>query len=181
MKRVAIFLTTFLCLFSMPIFSQTSDFEAGYYIINSNAQYSVIMPSSADYHDRGDGCFEQYTKLRMAAGEVVIAFDFSKGKYYCFDPNGRMVVFQGQNCLTKAPIFPGCGVGKMTEGIQLISGENLGEGHYYWIIGQNIANSTIKIQVADGVTYDIRNGNISLFTVVIKDIAKDQEYKVVEH
>ncbi|UPT65603.1 MAG: hypothetical protein M0D57_13795 [Sphingobacteriales bacterium JAD_PAG50586_3] len=180
MRTRTFLLMGLLCLLVMPMFSQTPAFEAGYYIINSNAQYSVIMPSGADYHDTGDGCFKQYTGLKMAAGEVVIAFEFSKGKFYCFDPNGRMVVFQGQNCLTKAPIVTGCGVGRMDEEIELITGDKLNRGAYYWIVGQNIGNSTIKIQVADGAIYDIPKSNMSLFTVYIKDMAKDQDYKIAE-
>jgi hypothetical protein len=91
-----------------------------------------------------------------------------------------MVVFQGQNCLTKAPMADGAGVGHMDETISLIDGSSIGEGAYYWIIGQNIANSTVKIQVADGKTYDVPQGKITLYGAFLKNIMKTQTYLNVE-
>ena len=122
----------------------------------------------------------KYANLAMYAGEVVIAFELSKGKYYCFDPNGRMVVFQGQKCLTKAPMVAGAGVGKMIETIELIDGTSLSKGSFFWIIGQNIANSTVKIQVADGKTFDVPQDKITLYGVLLKNIMKTQTYINVE-
>jgi hypothetical protein len=155
-------------------------FVPGYYIINSTAQYSVALPSGLDFYKDENGCMQQFPELKMKAGEVVIAFELSKGKYYCFDPNGRMVVFQGQNCLTMAPIVDGAGVGRMDETIPLIDGSSLDNGAYYWIIGQNISNSTIKIQVGDGKTYDVPQGKITLYGAFLKNIMKTQNYVDVE-
>ncbi len=164
-------------------FSQT-DFIPGYYIINSGATYAIAMPSSLDFFKLDD---ESYTwsypdisELYMAAGEVVIAFEYAGGKVYCFDPNGRMVVFNGLNSLTKAPMVPGAGIGYMVETIELIDGSELSEGAYYWIIGQNVANSTIKIQVANGKTYDIPQSKIVLYSTYIKRMMKTETYKTVE-
>lgn len=173
----------FLALFIVSIYSansQTDNFVPGYYVINSTAQYSVVMPSGADFYADENGCMHQYEDLKMKAGEVVTAFEFAKGKYYCFDPNGRMVVFQGVNCLTKAPMVDGAGVGRMEETIALIDGSSLDKGAYYWIMGQNIANSTVKIQVADGKTYDVPQGKITLYGAVIKNFMKTQTYSPVE-
>lgn len=124
----------------------TEAFSAGYYIINSTAQYAVVMPSGHDYYQNENysnsydacadssasdeyqaPCYYRAENLRMAIGEVVYVFEFSKGKYYCYDPNGRMVVFQGANCLTKASVVTGAGVGKMEESIQILGGEYLGK------------------------------------------------------
>jgi hypothetical protein len=177
MKKI----TLLLMLFSLTTISAyAQDFVPGYYIINSTAQYSVALPSGLDYFADENGCMHPYEEMKMKAGEVLIAFELSKGKYYCFDPNGRMVVFQGQNCLTKAPMLEGAGVGHMDETIALIDGSSLDEGAYYWIIGQNIANSTIKIQVADGKTYDIPQGKITLYGAFMKNIMKTQTYVNVE-
>lgn len=156
--------------------SYAQDFVPGYYIINSNAQFAVAIPGGLDYWYDDSGCMHQSEELMMNSGEVVIAFEYSKGKYYCFDPNGRMVVFQGLNCLTAAPKADGAGVGRMEETIQLLNGSSLSEGSYYWIIGQNVANSTLKIQVAEGKTYDVPQGKISLYEVNLKNIMKEQFY-----
>lgn len=177
MKKIIFTLSIFI-LTIIPNFAQ--DFVPGYYIINSTAQYSVALPSGLDYYSDDNGCLHQFENLKMKAGEVVIAFELSKGKYYCFDPNGRLVVFQGQNCLTKAPMVDGAGVGHMDETIILIDGSSLDLGAYYWIIGQNIANSTVKIQVADSKTYDVPQGKITLYGVFQKNIMKTQTYVNVE-
>ncbi len=163
-------------------FVNSQDFVPGYYIINSNAEYAVAIQSGLDHYTDENGCNHQFDiqDLKMNEGEVVLAYEFSKNKYYCFDPNGRMVVFQGPNCLTKAPISEGSGVGKMEETIALIDGSNLEEGSYYWIIGQNTANSTVKIQVDNGKTYDIPTNKITLYGVLIKNIMKNQYYKSVD-
>lgn len=157
-------------------------FTPGYYIINSTAEYSIALQSGADnYTDEGGNLFQYSTEdLSMNSGEIVIAFEFSKGKYYCFDPNGRMVVIQGVNCLTPAPMTPGAGVGLMLETISLIDGTNLSEGSYIWIMGQNVANSTVKIQMADGATLDIPQDKVMLYGAFIKNTMKDQVYRKVE-
>jgi hypothetical protein len=158
------------------LYSQSQDFIPGYYIINPTAQFAVAIPGGLDYWYDDSGCMHQSDELMMNSGEVVIAFEYSKGKYYCFDPNGRMVVFQGVNCLTAAPKADGAGVGRMEETIELLNGSSLSEGSYYWIIGQNVANSTIKIQVAEGKTYDVPQAKISLYEINLKNIMKDQFY-----
>ena len=166
-------------IFILTIVSSfAQDFVPGYYIINSTAQYAIALPSGADFYHDEEGCAHhlEYDELKMNAGEVVIAFELSKGKYYCFDPNGRMVVIQGQNCLTKAPMVEGAGVGYMDATIPLIDGSSIDAGSYYWIIGQNISNSTYKIQVADGKTYDVPLGKISLYGVLLKKSMKTQDY-----
>lgn len=175
-KTTLVFSIFFLTIVS----SFAQDFVPGYYIINSTAQYAVALPSGVDYWEDEQGCMHQFEGLSMKAGEVVIAFELSKGKYYCFDPNGRMVVFQGQNCLTKAPMVEGAGVGHMDETISLIDGSSIDEGAYYWIIGQNISNSTVKIQVADGKTYDVPQGKITLYGVYMKNVMKTQTYLNIE-
>ena len=167
---------TFSIFILTIVSSFAQDFVPGYYIINSTAQYAVTLPSGVDFYADENGCMHQPEELTMKAGEVVIAFELSKSKYYCFDPNGRMVVFQGQNCLTMAPMVEGAGVGRMDETIALIDGSSIDEGAYYWIMGQNISNSTVKIQVADGKTYDVPQGKITLYGAFLKNIMKTQIY-----
>jgi hypothetical protein len=173
-----------ITIFSFLSFSEVNaqSFSPGYYIINSSAEYSVAFPGGKDFFEYNTGCLQQYATedLQMGSGEVVIVFEFSKGKYYCFDPNGRMLVIQGNNCLTAAPLTPGAGVGLMLSTISLIDGSEIAEGSYFWIMGQNIANSTVKIQIADGQTLDIPQDKIMFYGAYIKNVMKDQFYKQVE-
>jgi hypothetical protein len=171
MKNLFFFIGLTIISFT-KIHSQT--FTPGYYIINYSAEYSVALPSGLDCENG----FE-VDDLRMNWGEVIIAFEFSKGKYYCFDPNGRLLVIQGVNCLTKAPITPGASVGKLTETVTYIDGTVLTAGSYYWIVGQNISNSTIKIMLAEGLNLDIPSNVIDLYGLSLKNWTKDQLYKKV--
>ncbi|MFM1915366.1 MAG: hypothetical protein RLZZ531_1035 [Bacteroidota bacterium] len=177
-------LINLITVFSFLLISQVSaqTFTPGYYIINSSAEYCVAIPGGKDFFEYNTGCLQQYETedLFMNSGEIVIAFEFSKGKYYCFDPNGRMLVIQGENCLTIAPMTQGAGVGLMLTTISLIDGSELAEGSYFWIMGQNIANSTVKIQIADGQTLDIPQDKIMFYGAYIKNVMKEQFYKKVE-
>ena len=173
-------ITIFSFLTFSKVFAQSV--SPGYYIINSTAEYSIAFAGGKDFYEYNSGCIHQYEidELQMSAGEVVVVFEFSKGKYYCFDPNGRMLVIQGTNCLTPAPIAPGAGVGLMLGTISLIDGTELSEGSFVWIMGQNVANSTIKIQIADGATLDIPQDKIMLYGAFIKNAMKDQPFRKVD-
>ena len=151
-------------------------FVPGYYIINSSAEYSVALPSGLDVKTNKD---LDISKLPMAKGEVVIVFEKKDGKYYSFDPNGRLVVFQGANCLTKAPLIKDSGVGYMLETIPLIDGNELSKGSFYWIIGQDVGKSTVKIQVQDSKTFDVPQNKILLYGTRLKNEMKKEQYQKV--
>jgi hypothetical protein len=151
-------------------------FIPGYYIINSSAEYSVAIPSGLDVKANKK---VETGQLQMAKGEVVIVFEKKDGKYYSFDPNGRMVVLQGKNCLTNAPLIKDSGVGYMLETIPLIDGNQLRKGSYYWIIGQDVGKGTVKIQVQDAKTYDVPQDKIMLYGAMIKNEMKSEFYQKV--
>jgi hypothetical protein len=124
MKKI-ILLSVILIVLQINVKAQAGAFTPGWYIIQPSATYSIITPGYNDLvvDDNGDISYPDYASLLMGAGEVVIAFDFNKDKYYCFDPLGRMIAFSGAGSLIKAPDAPGCGVGIMSETIELIGGE----------------------------------------------------------
>lgn len=158
------------------------EFSPGYYIIQSSAKYAVLSPSYSDYNvdENGIISYPDYNNIFMGKGEVVIAFDYYGGKVYCFDPKGRMLVFDALTNLIKAPIVEGCGVGLMSGTIELIDGNDLQESAFYWIIGQDISKSTIKIQINDNKIYDVPASKISLYTAIIKKYSKSETMKSVE-
>jgi len=173
----------FLFFFGFIFFcySQTSTFSPGWYIIQPSATYSIVLPGSNDMviNDNATYSYPDFDDLPMASGETVLAFDFNKDKYFCFDPMGRMVVFSGASSLIKAPDADGCSVGMMNETIQLIGGEELSEGSYYWIIGQDIAKSTVTIIVAAGQKFEIPQSKITLLTATLRRMMKTDVYKPV--
>jgi hypothetical protein len=167
-----------LTLFIVSTFAQTTAFSPGWYIIEPGNKFTVLFPGGHDYDSDGDGNIIAPDKnnLAMKAGEVVLAFENSKGKVYCFDPLGRMIAFDNFSLLTKAPTLPGCGVGLMSETIQLIGGEELMAGSFYWIVGQDLSKSTIKIQTDGGNIYDIPQDKISLLSATIKGLMKSETF-----
>ena len=70
-------------------------------------------------------------------------------------------------------------MGSLLETIPLIGGNELMKGSYFWIIGQDLSNSTIKIQVQGNKTYDIPQAKISLLTASIKSMMKSETFKPV--
>ena len=172
-KALFIVLMTMSFVFT---FSQTTSFTPGWYIIENGNNYTVILAGGADYIKNEDGNVVEQSKsdLQMSSGEVVLAFEYSKGKVYCFDPLGRMVAFDNLALLTKAPIVVGCGVGLMTKEIQLIGGDEIKAGSYFWIIGQDLSKSTIKIQVAHNKVLEIPQDKISLLSATIKGLMKTE-------
>jgi hypothetical protein len=171
-------LSTLLILFCGKLMAQ-EDFTVGYYIINSGAKYSIAVPSSLDFsYDNSLDCFKIKARanLTMGVGEVVLAFEYSKGKVLCFDPNGRIIVFEDLNSLTKATITSSSCVGNMKETIDLIDGGKIPKGYYYWITGQNLANSTVTIQVSGGKTYEVPQSKININSVYIKGLINDETF-----
>jgi hypothetical protein len=177
-KIKSILIACILIILCNDLHSQ--EFVPGYYILNSTAKYSILHPSSVDFISDEQGCYHESDVLSMKSGEVVIAYEFVKGKYYCFDPYGRGIIVQGISSLTKAPILPGCGVGRMEKSIQLIDGNSIVEGAYYWIIGQNIANSTVEILINDGIKLNVPYDNISLISIYLTKMSQNLDYIDIE-
>ena len=183
----SLYLFFILSFVSISTFAQ--DFVPGYYIIEPKAEYYVNNPSGDDVGDfltkvkvteTIEADYDLYVaELTMIEGEVVFATDFSKDIYYAYDPNGRMVAIKGQKSLTKAPIAPGNGVGHIIETIQLISGDELKEGMYVWIIGQDLTKSTITILTSKGQKFEIPQSKIELFTAQLRKEIKDATFKTV--
>ena len=186
MKITKQIISSIFFLFIINISTAQESFQPGWYIINSGAKYSTIYYSGSDVSNYADeeGNVNIYTistdDFAMNAGEVVIAYEFNKGNYFCFDPWGRMLVFSGENSLSKAPILPGSGVGQMNETIELIDGSEISSGAYYWIVGQNIANSTITIQVNAGKKQEIPQSKISLLSAQLRKLTDALTYKYAQ-
>jgi hypothetical protein len=186
MKKTTLF--TFLSLFlTFQVYAQT--FTAGWYIIKSNATYTVLLPSGEDvrkqsafeeirYDEEGYPIYNEPPKLEMNAGEVVLVFEQNREYYYAFDPHGRMLAVKGANSLEKAPNAPNAGVGLLMTEVELISGETL-KG-FYWIVGQDVAKSTITIQIEGGKQYNIPKENVVLFSTGLRKHVKETYFETVK-
>ena len=157
-------------------FAQTN-FTAGYYIVNTTAKYAVITPGGDDFDSSLDNptcyTYPSTDELKTNAGEVVIAYEVSGGKVLAFDPSGRQMVFDNVSSLTKAPAAQGAGICTLTETIQLLDGSSLTAGNYYWVIGQDVSKSTIKIQINDNKQFDVPQDKVLLLGAILKREIKD--------
>lgn len=176
--------TSIILLLSSITLTFSQDFTPGYYIIEPQAQYVILIPSGVDFElDESKDCYVNpgTSNLYMAVGEVVLAFDYSGGKVYCFDPNGRMIIFNSLSSLSKAPIIQSSGiVGKMSKEKTFIDGSSLGKGSYVWIIGEDVSKSTRKIQIHGGKTYELPEDYIEVYSSEIKKAVKIQTMRTVE-
>jgi hypothetical protein len=174
MKKMFLLITALLLtIFS---FGQSTTFTAGWYIVEKGATYTdydlIELASGKDATDVEGVAFV------LKAGEAVFATELSGDVYYCFDPSGTPILIKGKTALTKAPT--GFGVGIIVAEIQLLSGESLTAGMYVWIIGQDIAKQTIKIQINNGEVLEIPETKIALLTALIKKNSKASWFRETE-
>lgn len=187
MKITKQIITSILFLFLFQITNAQESFQPGWYIIQSGASYSVLQASGADfyYDDDFNIISPDITTLPMAENEAVLVFSFSKDKYYSFDPNGRIVVFQGASSLIKAPVSP-TGVVTLNEDITLPGGEDvLSSGAYYWCANED--DESFTLQLAGNKTYKIKKGKtaegidkVEYHTGTLKRLAKSESYRRVD-
>ncbi len=204
-------------------------FTPGYYVVNSNADYSVLysnqfdideiegisniirtfnqiqinkiksvdMPEwenfEAEFYQKkvlsmdGDGGYYYLVDLEYSSdnnnyilnkGEVLNVYEYNNNMFYCNTLNGSKLILKGQNSLSK--VLKGAGIGKIIEQIDLIDGSTINEGKYYWIISQNVANASVKIQIEDGKTIDVPQSKISFYSTELKKKVNDLKFTKVE-
>ncbi len=106
--------------------------------------------------------FDWYSSnnINLREGQIVIAYMLNNNRVYCFDLDGHPAVFSSITNLTKAPTNGSIGSMKEFEE-EIMDGPTLGNG-YYWILSQNTANGTVKIQLPT-TTIEIKVEKISFW------------------
>lgn len=166
-------------------------FSAGWYIIKESAQYAVILPSGQDvrtqqalagvhYDEEGYPIYTTPPSIVMSAGEVVFVFEQTKEFYFAYDPQGRMVAFKGVGSLEKVPAVANAGVGYLLENVDLLSGETLKMGGFYWIIAQDITKGTVTIQTDGGKKHELPKNSIILYSTNLRKHIKDNLFETAK-
>jgi len=153
--------------------AQSDVFTTGWYMIKSGAQVKVVQGNSDDSSLNND-----WTTLSYSANEVLIAFNFSKDKYYCYDPEGRVVLVKGKNNLQK--IETNGRPAHVKDEIKLGLDATLNSGNNVWLIGYNAANKTATILLIDGQKAEVPQGNIDDLKDYYDAMDKYTEWKSVE-
>ena len=133
--------------------AQTDGFAPGWFLVKSGAQVKVIQGCSDDATNQID-----WTQISYSANEVLLAFNFSKEKYYCYDPSGRIVLVKGLASLQRITL-PGRPV-HIIESVKIGLDHDLNVGNNVWLTAYNSANKTATILSVDGQKFDIPQSNI---------------------
>jgi len=175
-------------LFTNCVFAQ--NFSPGYYLVNTDAEFTILSGSISDFQQNEKGEYTlsknetgqfTLTKLDLIYGlnEVVYAYDYHKEKYFCFDPIGRVVVFKGMNSLVPVSILTQTGIGLLKETVNFIDGSSLYSGSYIWLVGQNISNSTVIVELANKAQIEIPQSKVELTTSELRKSAESKTYKKI--
>ncbi|MCS7078379.1 MAG: hypothetical protein NZ455_16830 [Bacteroidia bacterium] len=115
-------------------------------MLKSGAQIKFIKDTSL-YHG------SVHSKYSYHANQVLLAFNFVKDKYYCYDPEGRLVVVKGKDNLEK--INTAGRIGHITQRVKLDLDHSLEPGNDVWIVGFSPVNKSAIIQLLNGKKFEI--------------------------
>jgi len=152
MKKI-LFTLSLIAVFAFTTFAQTEVFQPGWYLVKSGAQVKVIQGNSEDATLEKD-----WTLISYSANEVLLVFNFSKDKYYCYDPDGRIVMVKGKTSLEKidAPGRPG----RIIEEVKLNLDQTLDVDNNVWLTGFNASTKTANILLSNGQKAEIPQSSI---------------------
>lgn len=171
MKKLLLFLA--IVFMTHIAFSQTEAFTTGWYIVKSGAQVKVVQGNSADASNQTD-----WTTISYSANEVLVVFNFQKDKYYCYDPEGRVVMVKGKASLQKIDVAGR--PGHIIEEVKLGLDHTLVVGNNVWLTGFNAATKTATVLLADGQKVEIPQSSIQDLKEYFDLMDKYTEWKTVE-
>jgi hypothetical protein len=172
MKKIILSLSIVLFV-ALSSFGQTEAFSTGWYMVKSGAQLKVVQGNSDDAYNKTD-----WTTISYSANEVLIAFNFQKDKYYCYDPEGRVVIVKGKASLQKIDVVGR--PGHIIEEVKLGLDHTLVVGNNVWLTGFNAATKTATILLADGQKMEIPQSSIQDLKEYFDLMDKVTEWKTVE-
>jgi hypothetical protein len=159
------------------VFSQSEQlFQPGWYMVKVGAQLKVVQGNSDDVLIERD-----WTEISYDENEVLLVFNFSKDKYYCYDPEGRVVLVRGMESLNKINVTGRPGriydeSGSVKVGLDL----SLNNGNNVWITGYNSASKTTIILLVNGQKIEIPQENIQDLKEYVDLMDEYTEWKIVD-
>lgn len=149
---------------------ENSEFSAGWYIVEPVSQFAVLQKSI----DEKSGS-EKTTSLSQ--GEAVIAFEFSKDTYYCFQSIGSINAVKGKNSLTKAT---GTGRPCLIREDIIQNGTKVMKGTTMWITAVNDKTSLATLQLDGRKTIDIPLSKIIILSSAYDSFTTNANFKTVK-
>lgn len=130
------------------------------------------------YGEKDFSYLDILSDLSINKGELVKLDEFVNDVYIGHTINGAKVFIKGKNSVSKTQ--DGVGYCQLQESIDFIDGSVINAGTNYWVISQNIANSTVRIQLQDGKSLDVPQSKISLTSAIVKREIQASNFKKVE-
>lgn len=163
------------------------NFEEGISVIEDElvhlTKFEDISPEGFSYHliyynvnqiDQN----QSLLNLSLNRGELIMLDEIVNDVYIGRTINGAKVFIKGKNSVSKTQ--EGVGYCQLKESIDFIDGSFINAGTNYWVISQNIANSTVRIQIQDGKSLDVPQSKISLTSAIVKREIQASNFKKVE-
>jgi hypothetical protein len=178
MKNVLITLSL-IAVVAFSSFAQTDSaahtevFQPGWYLVKSGAQVKVVQGNSDDVISKRD-----WKQISYSANEVLLVFNFAKDKYYCFDPEGRVVMIKGKASLEK--IYTPGRPAHIIEDVKLNLDQTLVVGNIVWLTGFNASAKTANILLTNGQKAEIPQSSIQDLKKYLDSMDKWIEWHIVE-
>jgi len=100
----------------------------------------------------------------------LLVFNFSKDIYYCYDPDGRLVLVKGKASLKKIDV-PGRPA-KIKEAVKVGLDVVLKADNNVWLVGYNSTDNTAQVLLQDGTKVSIPTSKIDDLKEVFDYISK---------
>ena len=153
--------------------AQTTGFQPGWYIVEECAEYFVMQPSTSDAEAGPEA------ELLIAPGEVVLAFEGSRGTVYAFESHGRMSALRPARCLTAAPVQGRPAY--VSEELVTMSDIKIMAGSTVWMLRYNTANRTAVVRLAGGKELEVPSESITLLSNAYSDWMRTATFAPVSY
>jgi hypothetical protein len=171
MKKI-IFISIFagICFISK---SQNQAISLGWHMLKSGAQVKVIQGNSGAVSSNYN-----WSQINYENNEVLNVFNVSKDKYYCYDPEGRIILVKGQSPLQKIEMQGRPVV--LVEEVKIGLDKKFQKGNFVWLIGFNSSTKTASILLSDGSVIEIPQNSAQDLKEYFDLKEKSTDWKVVE-
>lgn len=152
MYKITILLT-FLSIFLNNSYSQNTDL--GWHLVTAGTEVMVIQGNSNDAIKNNN-----INEIIYSQNEAVFVFMKSDNIYYCFDPEGRLVLFKG------AALYKVTVEGRpmmVREKTRINLNQTLSAGNNVWVVGFDPSKKSATILLNDGKTVDILETSLKDF------------------
>ncbi len=182
--RVLLLTSLLFIFFITSSFSGSKVYSPGPYILQPCAMYRTLSPSITDlspfltsnnksFNNWSEKALVEWTgSLPMGPYEYVNIIEINDNYLIGYDYFGRRLILKNNNCFCKAKDKGA--LASVKEDIVRFDGLKISNGSYVWIVDQNLANSTVSIQITETDQVEVSDDKVQLFQK--QDMERYMEY-----